>query len=99
MNLREASDQSVGAAFQVIPTGGWPRPGLSISLLSPPASPVFYTADFGDGADLTMDSADGLRGHVRFSANRVPDQLRSPGAEPARLTGTIEWDCTVPPSP
>jgi len=99
MNLREASKQDVGAAMQFVPGGSWPRPGLSISLMSPPESPVFYTADFGAGAEMAMDSADGLRGHVRFSADRVPDQFRSPGPEPARLTGSIEWDCTVPPSP
>jgi hypothetical protein len=99
MNLRAASELNVSATFQTIPTGSWPRPGISIALVAPATSPVFYAADFGNGAEMAMDSADGLRGHLRFSAERVPDQLRSPGPEPARLTGSIEWDCTVPPSP
>jgi len=99
MNAREASEQYVGVSMRFVSSGAWPRPGLSISLFSPPESLILYTADLGDGATSVLDSADGLRGHVRFSANRVPDQSRSPGPEPARLTGSIEWDCTVPPSP
>ena len=99
MNLLEYLEQSIGAAMQFIPSGSWPRPGISISLWTMPESPAFYAADFGNGADVVMDSADGLRGHVQFALDRVPDQFRSPRPdEPDHLTGTLEWDCTVPPS-
>jgi hypothetical protein len=99
MNLREYADHDVGAAMQFIPSGSWPRPGISISLWTPPESPAFYAADFGSGAEVVLDSADGLRGHVEFALDRAPDQFRSPRPdEPDQLTGTLDWDCTVPPS-
>jgi len=104
VNLRVASKQQVGAAMQFVPGGSWPRAGISISLYTTSEnsaiSPVFYTADFGSGAEVVMDSADGLRGRLGFSADRIPDQSRSPKPEePAYLAGTLEWDCTVSPSP
>ncbi len=99
VNLREAADQAVGATFQVIPSGSWPQPGISISLMDPSMTFVFYTADFGEDAELVLDTPDGLRGHVTFLATKVPDQSASPGPEPDQLTGSLEWDCTVPPSP
>jgi hypothetical protein len=100
VNLRYATRQTVGASMHFIPSGSWPRPGISIGLVTMPEGPAFYAADFGRGADAVLDSADGLRGHVRFSLDRAPDQVRSPRPdEPDHLTGTLEWDCTVPPSP
>ena len=99
VNLRYATVQSISAAMQFIPSGSWPRPGISIAVVTIPESPAFYAADFGNGAEVVLDSADGLRGHVQLALDRAPDQLRSPRPdEPARLTGTLEWDCTVPPS-
>jgi hypothetical protein len=99
VNLREAADQWVGGAFQVIPSASWPQPGISISVVSPPESPVFYTADFGEGAVIVLDTSDGLRGHMTFTATRTPGESASPGREPDQLTGSLEWDCTTPPSP
>jgi hypothetical protein len=98
VNLRYATEQTIGAAMQFMPSGSWKRPGISISLLTMPDTPAFYAADFGNGAEVELDSADGLRGRVKFALDRAPDQFRSPRPdEPARLTGNLEWDCTVPP--
>jgi hypothetical protein len=105
VNLRANAKQQVSASMGFVPSGWRPQPGIGISLVTmeedSPISPAFYTANFGSGADVVMDSADGLRGHLRFSANLEPDQFRTPKPdEPARLTGTLEWDCTAsPPGP
>ncbi len=69
-------------------------------MVTPPESPVFYTADFGEGAVIILDTPDGLRGHMTFTATRPPGELpASPGGEPDQLTGSLEWDCTTTPSP
>lgn len=104
VNLRTKAKQQVGASMGFVPSGWRPQPGIGISLVTmeenSPISPAFYNANFGSGAEVVLDSADGLRGHLSFSADRVPDQSRSPKPEePAHLTGTLEWDCTLPPSP
>jgi len=104
VNLRTDAEQQIDASVSFVPSGWRPQPGIWISVwprgVDSPTSLTFYAADFGNGADVVMDSADGLRGHVRFSASPVPDQSRPPAPdEPDHLTGTLEWDCTVPPPP
>jgi hypothetical protein len=104
VNLRTNAAQQVGAAIGFAPSGSWPQPGIVITVFTmsenEPISPTSYAADFGSGATVVPDGADGLRGHIRFAADRLPGEFRSPApGEPARVTGTLEWDCTVPPSP
>jgi hypothetical protein len=57
-----------------------------------------YVATPGHGLDATQVGIHGLTGSLRFSADLLPNPARSPGPEPARLTGTFEWACESTPS-
>jgi hypothetical protein len=71
---------------------------LWLQFVTMPASPVRYLPSSGNGLDVTLLDAKGLTGSLRFAAAKEPNPLVSPGPEPARLTGTLEWACEPTPS-
>ena len=95
-----SAGQSVSLTLQIGPStvGGWPVPWLRGSLVTMPESPILYATAPGS-VEPVLDSADGLRGHLRFTAEREPDPYHPAGSAPARLSGTLEWDCTTPLAP
>lgn len=92
-NHQEAGERTVGITLN-LGQGSTPDGNeLWISVLALPAGITQYLAPPGSGLAVTLDGPDGLTGSARFTAPREAGAYRSPDAEPATLSGTIEWAC------